>query len=103
MTYSESDSNQNVLKVSSQVLTPKTMQELKKIAEIGLQGWKILDRWALDSPQKLQALEQEGFLILVNRLYQQQQTEMDILDKRVDYPHLTDYELLTEHEIKTTL
>lgn len=63
----------------------------------------ILDRWAKYQPQ---ALKQQGEIVLLNRLYQQQISEFSVL-KNIQYTkdeqHLSIHERLKLHEIPTHL
>ena len=71
------------------------------------QGWKILDRWAMNSPAALVNLEQEGVLMLLGRLLDQQLAEEQILLTQEALEALasgtTENEVLQQFELKTEL
>lgn len=91
---------------AEKVLKPETIIYIRQAEEISVHGCYVLDRWATYQPTELKQLEEQGDLILLNRLYQQQQAELDILNNP-DYAqnegHLAIYERLALHEIKTSL
>lgn len=94
------------LEHAEKVLKHETIVYIRQTEEISVHGCYVLDRWASYEPTELKQLEEQGDLILLNRLYQQQQTELDILNNS-DYAkneeHLTIHERLALHEIKTNL
>ena len=87
-------------------LKPETIIFIRQTEEISVHGCYVLDRWATYQPTELKQLEEQGDLILLNRLYKQQQAELDILNNP-DYAqnegHLAIYERLALHEVKTSL
>lgn len=96
---------QQPLSVAAQILKPTTIESVRRSPSFHLQGWKILDRWALNSPQKLLALEAQGEVILLGRLLEQQKIEHEILSQSLDQRRngLTEHEILTSSEIRTEL
>ena len=91
---------------AEKVLKPETIIFIRQTEEISVHGCYILDRWATYQPSQLKQLEEQGDIVLLNRLYQQQQTELDILNNpqyAKNEEHLAIYERLAQHEIKTSL
>ena len=78
--------------MASQTLSAETMQELRRGNEVNYQGWKILDRWAVNSPDELKMLEAQGFPILFHYLSLQQEEELEAILKNQDTS-------LAEHEV----
>lgn len=67
-------------------------------------GWKIIDRWALNSPAKLRSLERAGLVELLNRVLDQQRLETRaLLDSLPDAEGLAEHEVLALHQIRTEL
>ena len=91
---------------AEKVLKPETIIFIRQTDEISVHGCYVLDRWATYQPSQLKQLEEQGDIVLLNRLYQQQQTELDILNNpqyAKNEEHLAIYERLAQHEIKTSL
>ena len=94
------------LQSAEKILTPETIVYIRQTDEISVHGCYILDRWATYQPSQLKQLEEQGDIVLLNRLYQQQQTELNILNNpeyAKNEEHLAIYERLALHEIKTSL
>lgn len=94
------------LQSAEKVLKPETIIFIRQTDEISVHGCYVLDRWATYQPNELKQLEEQGDIVLLNRLYQQQQTELDILNNpqyAKNENHLAIYERLAQHEIKTSL
>lgn len=95
------------LSIAAGVLMPATLASVRKSPSYHLQGWRILDRWAFESPAQLRALEAEGEVILLGRLLEQQQLEHQALRSAVALEQhrrgLAEQEILALHEIHTTL
>nr|WP_223964799.1 hypothetical protein [Burkholderia diffusa] len=95
------------LAIATTVLKPATIHAVRRSPSYHLQGWKILDRWAFNSPAKLRALEAEGTVILLGRLLSQQTLEHQALSQPTSMEQLssgtTEQEILTMHEINTEL
>lgn len=98
-------SNEQPLAVAARALSPSTMAAVRQSPSFTLIGWKILDRWALNSPEKLQALENEGEVLLLGRLLEQQNLEQAALDRSLkpDFQGLMPHEILAMQEISTEL
>ena len=96
--------NVQPLEVAGRVLKPETLMEVRK-APYNLQGWKILDRWAMNSPAQLKALETEGEVVLLSRLLEQQHLEQTILLESLALSEegLMEHEILALREIATEL
>ncbi|MDI3187260.1 MULTISPECIES: hypothetical protein [Pseudomonas] len=67
------------LSIAGGVLMPATIRTVRELPAFHLCGWRILDRWALESPAQLQSLESEGEVALLGRLFEQQQLEHSML------------------------
>lgn len=93
------------LEIAARVLKPETIETVRRSPSFHLRGWTILDRWALNSPEKLLALEAEGEIVLLGRLLDQQQKEHRILSAMaIDGPAaLAEHEILAQHEIPLDL
>lgn len=96
--------NVQPLVVAARVLRPETLAEVRK-APYNLQGWKILDRWAMNSPARLKALEADGEMVLLSRLLEQQNLEHTILVESLALREegMMDHEILAQREIATEL
>lgn len=96
--------NVQPLVVAARVLKPETLAEVRK-APYNLQGWKILDRWAMNSPERLKALEADGEMVLLSRLLEQQNLEHTILveSQALREEGMMDHEILAQREIATEL
>ena len=66
------------LDLAKKVLRPDTISAVR-MPQFHLRGWQILDRWAYNSPAKLKALEQQGEVVLLGRLLEQQSLEHTVL------------------------
>ena len=96
---------QQPLAIAAQVLKPATLQAVRRSPSFHLRGWKILDRWAFNSPEKLRALEAQGEVILLGRLLEQQQLEHQAMTAAAEQQRegLAEHEILAMHEINTEL
>lgn len=94
------------LDLAKHVLKADTLQAVAK-KPFNYQGWKILDRWAFNSPRQLQALEAEGEVVLLGRLLDQQNLEHKVLTLQESLEALatgtTEHELLQMHQVATEL
>ncbi|MGY8527594.1 hypothetical protein [Paracidovorax citrulli] len=92
------------LDVAKRVLKPDTISSVRS-KPFHLRGWKILDRWALNTPAKLVALEREGEVVLLGRLLEQQNLEHEILLNAMEEVNqgMSEQEVLTLHEVETEL
>lgn len=71
--------NDNPLEIASNVLADSTIKSVLRSSSYHSRGWRILDRWAFNSPDRLLALEAQGNIALLIRLLEQQQLEHDAL------------------------
>jgi hypothetical protein len=91
------------LNKARELLSPETMAQIQR-APFALQGWKILERWAAQEPSQLQALEQQGLLVLLTRLLDQQQAEADALTAMLGHDAgLAPHEIISMAGIEMTL
>ena len=68
----------NPLEIATNVLRPETIRAVRN-GGFTNSAYLILDRWALNSPDKLKQLEAQGELALLLRLDQQQSIEKHAL------------------------
>ena len=95
------------LQRAAQVLTQETLAQVNQNLSFNRFGLNILDRWAMNQPEELKALEAQSPTLLLIRLYEQQLKEQALLEnpesqeqlKRGLMPH----ELLYQHELTTSL
>ena len=94
-----------LLEIASKTLKAETLQAVRSSRSYNLQGWKILDRWAFNSPDRLVALEAEGEVILLCRLLEQQTLEQNVLNQAVELLQTgnTAHEILAQSEISLEL
>ncbi|CAG2138457.1 hypothetical protein LMG19282_01499 [Cupriavidus campinensis] len=92
------------LDVAKRILRPETISSVRS-RPFHLRGWLILDRWAINSPSKLQALEEEGEVVLLGRLLEQQNLEHEILLEATTLLNsgVTETEILAQNEVETEL
>ncbi|MGH8344946.1 MAG: hypothetical protein ACRES5_00020 [Pseudomonas sp.] len=76
------DGNSQPLAVAARVLKPETLAAVRSLADYSLRAWRILDRWALNSPDELHRLEAEGEIVLLGRLLEQQRIEQRAIDRQ---------------------
>lgn len=89
------------LAVAARVLKPETLAAVRDLADFSLRGWRILDRWALNSPDALRRLESEGEVVLLGQLLVQQRIEQRAIDRQpVGVPEL---EALAIDKVQTEL
>lgn len=68
------------LEIASRILEPETIREIRQNRQaIDRTGYQILDRWALNQPEELKALEMRDADLVMLRLYEQQELEGDAL------------------------
>jgi hypothetical protein len=93
------------LSLAATVLNPSTLEAVRLSPSFHLRAWKILDRWALNSPSRLLALQAQGELILLERLLQQQEMEHQVLTAALSHSliGLAEHEILAAQEIQTEL
>jgi hypothetical protein len=68
-------SSNTPLSIAANVLAGDTIESVLRSPSFHARGWKILDRWAFNSPMQLRQLEAEGEVVLLGRLLEQQQIE----------------------------
>lgn len=90
------EGNLEPLAIAKRVLQPSTLEAVCR-KPYTVRGWKILDRWAMNDPAKLRALEQEAEFLLLSRLLEQQTTETEVLAEQTALERLSQGE--TEAEI----
>ncbi len=92
------------LEIAKRVLTSETISSVR-LTPYHLRSWKILDRWALNSPAKLKALENEGQVVLLGRLLDQQTLEQSALLDATEMLNsgTTEHEVLVMNSIETEL
>jgi hypothetical protein len=94
------------LELAKKVLLPTTIEAATRLP-YNHYGWTILDRWAYNSPQALQALERQGEIILLGKLLEQQELEQQALTTTSAIDALnqgtTPFEILQALEISTEL
>jgi hypothetical protein len=72
------EGNPPPLAIAARVLAPDTLCALRR-HPYHLAAWRIADRWAVDQPERLRALEAEGEIFVLIRLLEQQQLEHEAL------------------------
>ena len=96
----------NPLQFARQILSPDTIASVAK-SPYNSYGWAILDRWAYNSPAALKQLENQGEVILLGRLLEQQETEQQALTTEQAIIQRgkgsMPYEILQQLEIQTSL
>ena len=98
-----------LLQAAQKVLKHETIMDIINQSAVNRFGWAILDRWAINSPEKLKDLEtlKAGVTSLLIRLLNQQAKEMDILtsDEGLEQQRmgLVPHEILAMHEVATEL
>ena len=101
------DRQTNPLEIASRVLKPETIREVKSGGYTN-SAYLILDRWALNSPDELKALEAiaDGEELLL-RLDQQQTVEKRTLTsesaRQAKLQGMSDWEILDQAGIDTAL
>lgn len=96
-------SNHTPLSIAANVLASDTIESVLRSPSFHARGWKILDRWAFNSPMQLRQLETEGEVVLLGRLLEQQQIEHQVLlapESLAQYRRgLAEQEILALHEV----
>ena len=83
------EGNPQPLAIAASVLKPESIAAVRRLSDFSLRGWRILDRWALNSADALHALEAEGEVVLLGRLLEQQRIEQRAIDRQpVGMPEL---------------
>jgi len=95
------EGNTQPLTIAARVLTPETLQAVRRLSDYSLRGWRILDRWAFNSPDALRRLEASGEILLLERLLVQQRIEQEAVNAQAgDMPEI---EALRLAEVRTEL
>ena len=94
------------LEIARTVLRPETIREVRSAAFTN-SAYLILDRWALNSPDELKHLEQQGDLAFLLRLDQQQTIEKRTLcsesARQAKLQGMSDWEILQNAGVDTSL
>ena len=94
------------LDIARRLLKPETIRQLKQDG-FPNSAYLILDRWALNSPELLQALEANGTFDLLLRLDQQTSLEAQTLTSdtawEMSQRGMSDWEILSELGVDTEL
>lgn len=94
------------LEIASRVLKPETIREVKN-GGFSNSAYLILDRWALNSPDKLRELEQRGDLAFLVQLDQQDTIEKRTLTsesaRQAKLRGMSDWEILEQAGVDTAL
>jgi hypothetical protein len=100
-------SNNAPLSIAARVLASTTIESILRSPSFHACSWKILDRWAFNSPEKLRLLEADGEVVLLGRLLEQQVLEHEALSSTAGSDHrnqgLTEHEVLTLYGVVTDL
>ena len=100
------DRQTNPLEIASKVLKPETLREVRN-GGFSNSAYLILDRWALNSPDKLQQLEQRGDLAFLVQLDQQDTIETRTLTsdsaRQAKLRGMSDWEILEQAGVDTEL
>lgn len=100
------DKQTKPLEIAQAVLKPETIQAIKA-AQFSNQAYLILDRWAMNTPETLKALEKKGELSLIVRLDQQHTLEHRTLisdsARIASQTGMSDWEILQEAGIEMNL
>ena len=95
------------LDIARKILKPETINEVRATEGITNSAYLILDRWALNSPDMLKALEAKGDLFFLIRLDQQTSLEARTLNSdtawEMSQRGMSDWEILSELGIDTEL
>lgn len=87
------------LEIAGTILQPQTIRAVRS-GGFTNSAYLILDRWALNNPDELRQLEQQGESVLLRRLKRQQNVEKKTLCSdsawQASRRGMTDYEILLE-------
>ncbi len=93
------DNQTSPLGIAERVLSAESMQYIEN-ASLSPTTQKILDRWALNAPDFLLELEQEGLEVLIHQAQESAEQEEDILNsesaKRAREYGMCDMEIMQE-------
>lgn len=98
------EGNTKPLEIAARVLSPQSLNLVAR-APFSRRGWAIADRWAMNSPQELRALEGKGAELLTARLLvQQEREEKALLDNAEMLDSGTaEHEVLVLAQVETEL
>jgi len=95
------------LEIARRLLEKGTLDEILGNPGYTLRAHLILDRWALNSPDQLKALEQRGISALMLKIADQQFTETQVLTSESAYRarslDMSDWDILNENGVVTEL
>ena len=96
-----------LLDIARKILKPLTISEVRNIQGADQLLCSILDRWALNSPERLKALEKEGTISLLVRLVTQWEMEKEAMDSEEFYDMemdgMSQWEIFKQMDINTEL
>ena len=92
------------LQLAARILTPENLDMFRQ-QPFNSYGWTILDRWAVQEPEALKALQEQGEIVLFDRVLQQQELEQETIlnNKEARDKGLTPMEVLAMEGIPTQL
>jgi hypothetical protein len=90
------------LDLAGRVLGRETMVEVRKNL-MRPRGWKILDRWAVNSPKELKMLEERGRMVLISKVMTQEEVENQALAEADLLDGVDEAELLSQLGVNTHL
>lgn len=100
-------SDSTPLSIAANVLASTTIESVLRSPSYHARGWKILDRWALNCPERLRRLEADGEIILLGRLLEQQGIEHQVMNSTAGLQLHScghaEHEILSLYEIHTEL
>jgi hypothetical protein len=73
------DRQTSPLEIAETVLRPATIRKIRR-SDLSDSAYKILDRWALNDPDKLRRMEQDGITGLMQLADEQHRKEADVLN-----------------------
>lgn len=95
------------LSIAANVLESETIESVLRSPSYHARGWKILDRWAFNCPERLRRLEANGEILLLGRLLEQQCIEHQVMSSAAGLElrssGVAEHEILVLHEISTEL
>lgn len=96
-----------LLEQTAKVLNLETILRVNKCPTVNRYGMAILDRWALNQPEELKALEARSLSYLLIRILEQQTLEQETLESPANQARmaggLTSHEILTLREVNMSL
>lgn len=100
------EGNLEPLEIAKRILLPSTLEAVCR-QPYTARGWTILDRWAMNTPEKIRALEAESEFLLLSRLLEQQSLETEVLNETSALERLatgeTEGEILASALVNTEL